>query len=148
MSDNSKTAVVHFTDARNGKPFTHLHYQYTGRDCDGRYDRARVEAPNEGQTLRQMWQWRVRHESTFLHSAGDEYEATLNISDRMHEDYAYDDADDEYGDVSGVFAYPVLSVYKRDEEGYSSSEWSMCSGEHCINDKSTFRDHTAEAAGY
>lgn len=110
----------------------HVHVDSTARDCDGRYDHGHVlRIPSiRPEALRpaylggdasfyDLWMYVMRHEPN-LTSEG----ATIEVEGQR-----------------------IRWSYRTDEGGGAGEAW-VCEDTYCAHDERTFRDHTAEAAGY
>lgn len=125
------TDDLHFAEMR------HIHTSSTSSDCDGAYSRTscyripdiRREAlrpdylcrePGEQPTFFDLWSYAVRHFPTFTAEGG----STIEVQDDR-----------------------VRWSYRTDEGG-GAGEAHVCGEPSCAHEDSTFRDYTAERAGY
>lgn len=115
----------------------HVHEMSSSRDCDGLYDGSRVlripsirhEAlkplhlrhdPESGPDFHDLWVYLARHAAPLWRDCKVEVEGD---GDRL------------------TWSAPT-------DEGFESGSLWICADVWCAHDKSTFRDHSAEAAGY
>ncbi len=118
----------------------HAHISIESADCDGRYSRSYIETMNETELS--------------------DKEAAIALGIALGKEGAVNDFSDldfkarvlgnrvSYHEHSKVFISPEgFEVQMPTDEGYSHSEVRWCT-DNCDETRSTYRDHTAEAAGY
>lgn len=105
----------------------HIHIDTQSRDCDGRYDRSHIHTPGKP--------WRDDDPGDFQQLWRTTAHWTLPIG-HWHEAA---EIKVEEGRISW---------WLRTDEGGESGVMVACEQDHCAHDAATFRDHTAEAAGY
>lgn len=123
----------------------HVHVDSESRDCDGRYDRSHVTKPSD---LRDIEKTEVTlGQDQTVHQV---VTSARDVWRLMVQTYVYTDAD--YGkaeiEVERRGGDTYLTQSRRTDEGYESMQLRTCSDTGCIDEPSSFRDHTAEAAGY
>lgn len=98
----------------------HAHVSKESQDCDGRYSRSYVIVPTDGQ---------------------DDYAfQAMVVGMYMPFDYRHEPVSVEFTSDGFSFSEPT-------EEGFEATEVEWCS-HNDTNERGTFRDHSAEAAGY
>lgn len=103
----------------------HAHYESAAQDCDGLYTRDYILAPSGDED---EWQFE-NHVLTMVVDTAPKYGGTLTVSPR------FDDGTHR------------LEWHEQTDEGYRHREATFCRDD-CDFAESSFRDHTAEAAGY
>ncbi len=100
----------------------HAHVSIESADCDGRYSRSYIETMTDDERA-----------SMFPDL---DFKARV-LGNRV-----------SYHEHSKVFVWPEgFDVQMPTDEGYSHSEVRWCT-DNCDESSSTYRDHSAEAAGY
>jgi hypothetical protein len=117
--DEDKSYWMH----QDGTParIYHIHREWQSRDCDGLYSGTQIFKPGE-KDYYAFWEETVK-EGISAYSTG-----TLEI--KVHG-----------SEMHAEWSEPT-------EEGFSRWELRMCRDPYCGSDESTYRNHTAEAAGY
>lgn len=123
----------------------HIHVQRESKDCDGRYSRGytvRLGQPDDPE-----------------HEPGNEWcacESCRWSPEQAHHDEAWSISQppwyEEYLDGSARIArlgdQVVYTASWATDEGWVSVECVVCERDVCADQEGTFRDHSAEAAGY
>lgn len=105
----------------------HIHESNWSRDCDGRYDRTSITRPNSYREIPEdaAATWRKAASANFPSHAACKVEV--------------EELD------NGLLR---MTWSRSTEEGFDAGEMHGCNDPECAYDERTFRDHTAEAAGY
>lgn len=99
---------------------THAHVSSISRDCDGTYDRGYTMLAEKGQTK-------------------DEF--TASVVNHFTEDLEPESSEVVNNDEG-------FAIYEATEEGYRNIDVVFCSETGCASATDSFRDRSAEAAGY
>lgn len=110
----------------------HAHFESRSSDCDGTYDRTYVLAPSDEERASEFGD--IEFHNRVVGSIVNTYSILLAGSLHVHK---FED-----GSVR-------LEWTEQTEEGGIATTVTLCEDETCdVDDEPTFRDHTAERAGY